>query len=147
MREDGSMDSRLASRERSCSVLFTVRRGDGFNNVITIKPLKVKGPRSPSQRRDDRVRIVNAAPPSAAADGLQRGPEPGVVGEIGIGRKLGMGLAFVENGRSVIRSEVVALAVADQIDGSLQAVAVDHDPDPVAVAEFADRSSGKRFLS
>ena len=43
------------------------------------------------QGRDDRVGVVDAAAPGAAADGLQGGPEAGVVGQLGVGREVGVG--------------------------------------------------------
>ena len=47
--------------------------------------------------RDDRVGVVDAAAPGAAADGLQGGPEAGVVGQVGVGREVGVGRARGED--------------------------------------------------
>ena len=44
-------------------------------------------------RRDDRVGVIDAAAPRAAADRLQGRPEPGIVGQLGIGRELRVGTA------------------------------------------------------
>ena len=48
------------------------------------------GRRGRAERGDDGVGVVDAAAPGAAADGLQGGPEPGVVGQVGVGREVGV---------------------------------------------------------
>ena len=50
------------------------------------------------EREDDGVEVVDAASPGAAADGLQGGPEPGVVGQVGVGReRRGAAIASAED--------------------------------------------------
>src|SRR5262249_24081544 len=94
---------------------------------------------TPRQGGDDRVCVIDAAPPGAAADGLQGGPEAGVVGQLGIGGQVGVRRAFGEDARALVGPELDAVA-ADEVDGSLQADAVDDDADEVAVADAADRA-------
>ena len=45
-----------------------------------------------------------------------------------------------EDPRALLGGSELAVAVADQVDRALEPVAVDHDPDPVALAELADRA-------
>ncbi len=80
--------SSRCGRERRARSDFTAR-------VDTYEPekmaLEVAGTalaacsRTAAKLRDNRVCVVNATAPRAAGDGLQGCPEPGIIGEVGIG--------------------------------------------------------------
>ncbi len=91
---------------------------------------------------DDGVHVVDAAAPGAAARLLERGPEPRVVGQVGIGREVGPGRPRREHARALLGAEH-GLAVADQVDRALQAVPVHDDLDEVAVQHAADGTAGE----
>src|SRR5437867_840001 len=98
----------------------------------------------PADRLDNRLHVVDTAAPRPAAHLLERGPQPRVVGQIGIGREIGARRARREQARALLDADV-AIAVADDIDRSLQAVAIHDDLDQVAVLHFADGAAGQRL--
>ena len=54
------------------------------------------GAESRVEKADDAVDIVDRAAPGTAAHVLQRGPEPRIIGQIGIRRKVGAGPGISE---------------------------------------------------
>ena len=81
------------------------------------------------QGRDDRVGVVDAAAPGAAADGLQGGPEAGVVGQVGVGRERRVRRSAGEDARALRSAPNSTPSAADQVDRAFEADAVDDDPD------------------
>src|SRR5262245_53343906 len=96
------------------------------------------------QRLDDRLVVVHATTPEATADRLESRPAHGVRRKIGISLDCGIHLPLLELQRRLLGGPF-RLAVADQVEGRLEAAGIDHDPDQIAVAELADRSALERF--
>ena len=90
----------------------------------------------------DRIGIIDTAAPCAAADRLQRRPEPGVVGQVGIGRELGMRRSVGQHASALFGAELDSVGT-DKIERPFQLDPVDNDPDHIAVAQLADRSAGQ----
>src|SRR5262249_52425698 len=93
---------------------------------------------SGAEGSDDSFSIEDAAAPGPAADGLQGGPEPGVVGEVGVGREHRVRRSTGQDARALLGAEFDPLGT-DEVERPLEPDAIDDDPDDVAVAEPADR--------
>src|SRR5690242_8300124 len=91
----------------------------------------------PTQPPHNRLDIKHAAAPGAAADRLQRRPQPRIGGELRIGRQVVARRPTLQHALALLGAESF-VALADQIDVALQAVAVDYDLNAVAVANLAD---------
>ena len=95
------------------------------------------------QCRHDGVDVVDAAAPGAAADALQRRPQPRVVGQRRVGGQIGARGARPA-AACLARGRARRCRVADEIDASPSSCrqSID-DLDQVAVAHFADRPAGQ----
>ena len=91
---------------------------------------------------EDGVDVVDAAAPGAPADVLEGGPEAGVVGQVGVGRQVGVAGAAGEDAGTGTGAEAFRF-VAHQVDAAFEGVPVDDDFDDVAIGEFADRAAGE----
>src|SRR2546425_7378190 len=97
-----------------------------IRSIITTSSLAL-----PGQGGDDGVDVVDAAAPRAAADLLERGPQPRVGRQIGIGGEVGTRRARGEHARAFLGGEALA-AVTHEIDAAFQTKAIDHDPNQIA---------------
>src|SRR5438105_4020296 len=98
------------------------------------------------QRRDDRIDVIDAATPGAAANALQRGPEARVVRQRRVRRQVGAGRAGGEHSRAFLRP-VFRASLSGQVDASLEAVSVNDDPDLVSVSHAPDGAARQRLRS
>src|SRR5437588_6845788 len=98
------------------------------------------------QRFGNGLHVVDAAAPGAAACLLEGRPESRVVRQVGIRREIGARRAAGQGARAFVRAEEL-LAVADQVDAALEAIAVDDDLDDVALEHLADRPARERLGS
>src|SRR5579883_2871813 len=89
------------------------------------------------QLRNDRLGIVHTTAPDAAAGVLEGGPEARIGREGWVGGEVGSRVAAKQFGTSPIRP-VVTICVADEINRPFQLVAVDHNANEIAIAEFAE---------
>ena len=125
---------------RSCRSAVQQWRAECFAAVLLRQP---SPPSSLSKPFDDGVDIVDTSPPGPAADVLQRGPEPGGVGQIGVGPDVGVqrtrGQAFTARDLRAVGARL------DDVDGSFERASVDDDPDAVAITKPSDRPARKRL--
>ncbi|MBO9716204.1 MAG: hypothetical protein J7507_05200 [Pseudoxanthomonas sp.] len=115
-------------------------RGFLVAGVFLSLPCQRLAPRA--QRLDDRVHVVHAAGPGAAADFLQRGPQPGVIGQARMRGDCRMQRTCGEQFGSRGRIEWPVRIVADEVDAAFELRAVDLDADDVAIAQLAERAAG-----
>lgn len=97
-----------------------------------------------AQRLEDRVDVEDTAAPHAAAHVLQRRPEPGVVGQIGIGAEVVARRPRLEHTRRFVGGQAT-VGLAHEVQRAVERVAVDDDLDQVAVPQPADGTAGERF--
>src|SRR5260370_23246154 len=81
------------------------------------------------ERRSDRVHVVDAAAPCAAARLLEQRPEPRVLGQVLVGREVRAWRPARKHARALLGPEDV-FAVAHQVDGALEAGPVPAASDP-----------------
>ena len=89
---------------------------------------------------------MNATAPSAAPSQLQSSPQARVVGQGRVGGKIISRLARGEDSRSFYRTEVPAV-FADEINSAFHALAINDNPDTIAIAQFSNGPAGQRFRS
>ena len=82
------------------------------------RPLTYPSPSalSPAQNLLDPIDVVDAAAPGAAADVLQRGPQPRVVGEVGVGLEVDRPAAVRPGLARLLRERARSSGVADEVD-------------------------------
>src|SRR5712692_1310428 len=96
------------------------------------------------ERRSDRVHVVDAAAPCAAARLLEQRPEPRVLGQVLVGREVRAWRPARKHAGALLGPEDV-FAVAHQVDGALEAVPVHDDADQVALENAADGPARQRL--
>src|SRR5471030_2585254 len=101
---------------------------------VLLSQAQMEGPR-------DCLGVEHAASPSPAARVLQSGPQPGLLGQRGVRLQVGPQWAGIQNARALGNA-----SAADEVDGTLQVHAVNHDLDRVAFLNLAEgaRSEERR---
>ncbi len=93
---------------------------------------------------DDPIDIEHASAPGAASQPLQGGPQPGLVGQVGIGTQIGMGCPLRQQTGSFVGRHLTGRC-SHHVHASRQLQAVHLDPNPITVAHLGKRSAGQRF--
>ena len=139
-----------ASKARACASIWPASSVSAVSSppkarLAALGDLSIRALLAPHQRGDDRVRVVDAAAPDAAARLLQRGPEPRVVRQVRIGREVGPR-------RAARPARVPLFGAASTVSASptrstlpssaLRSITIWIE---VAVAHLADRTAGQRL--
>ena len=121
----------------------------GATRLTTPRPRRrAHAPDSADHRPRSSARAIaprrTRSSPGPAARLLQRGPQARVGRYVRVGRQVGTRRARRQHARALLGTEA-GIALAHEVHAALEAVAVDHDLDRVAIAERADRATGQRL--
>ena len=93
----------------------------------------------------NRIDVVDASAPCAAARILQRGPQARVVRQLGIGREVGARRPLAPGFASPASTPIATPSSPTRLTDAFERVAIDDDLNEIAVAQLADRPARQRF--
>ena len=136
-----TLSSFAARGPGSPSVLLDARAQSGVDAALCHRtPKELRNSSALAEARHDGIRIVHTSAPRTSADGLKCGPQPCVIGELGMWRQIGM-RGPRRQYRDALRRREGLIPFAHEIDGSDEIHPIDDQAHAIALPQSAYRAA------